>query len=452
MTLFQTLRFISRHRIGQQGIVIVTALMVGLVISHEHWLLLAAIAAMSMVFFRPVHVAVGLFAFAVPFDSIGAAGQGSPTVTRFIGAGATAVLFIIGYVDKRLQRPPRTAQLWIAFLIWSVITSMWAVNPTSSLEGIPTTVSFLILYFVAVSFRIKREEFEPIVLFTILGGLAAAIITLYQYNSGIFFSGTRLARGSLVWGGREANPNVFAIGLLVPLSLEVGWFFHAGRTFVKIAMVALVAITSWAILVTLSRGGLLAMCAVIAVYLYRLRVNWRLATMIAVLAALLMAAAPNVFFARLETADRGAGRLDIWEAGLIAFQHYKVFGAGLDNFPVVYSTYAGYAPHFWGYGRDAHNVFLAVAVEFGSLGLLLFISAISYQLREAARVRAHEREQDYSLIACEAGCWGVLVGGFFGHILWLKAFWLSWILLACAIQLVKRDLPTPLRGRVIPAT
>ncbi len=444
MTLYQTLRFISPHGVAQQSVVIVTGVIVGLVISHEHWLLLAAVAVLPILLLRPVQVALGLFAFAIPFDSIAAVGQGrtGTTVTRLIGAGAVLVLFTIGCVGRRLQRPPRTAQLWIIFLIWGVITSVWAVNPRSSLEMIPTTLNILIFYFIVVSFRVKREEFEPIVLMTILGGLVAAVFVLYQYHNGTFYSGAAATRASLVWGDRETNPNRVGIGLLLPLSMEIGWFFRTGRTFAKIALGAFIAVTSLAILVTLSRGALLAMCALIAVYVYRLRVNWRLAAVIAVLAALLMVV-PSVFFARLETAvsDRGSGRLDIWTAGIAAFRHYMVFGAGLDNFPVVYTNYAGYAPQFQGYGRDPHNVFLSIGVEFGLPGLLLFISAITYQFRKAARVRAHETEQDYSLTACEAGCWGILVAGLFGNVLWLKAFWLSWILLAFATQLLKSDLP-----------
>src|SRR4029077_12875990 len=77
----------------------------------------------------------------------------------------------------------------------------------------------------------------------------------------------------------------------------------------------------------------------------------------------------------------GAGRLDIWYVGWELLKHYGIFGAGLANFPQVYSSYAGVAPVFRGFARASHNIFLQISVEGGLVGVCLLIQALRVQLR-----------------------------------------------------------------------
>src|SRR5437868_624395 len=117
MTLSRTFRLTFPHRVAELGIlgcVVFIGVVMGVVISGQHWLLVMALLLLPLVLVWPVQVAIGLFAFVVPFDAIAAAGPG-PTgrsVTWFIGAAAIVILLNIGLVSpERLQRPPRSAQL-----------------------------------------------------------------------------------------------------------------------------------------------------------------------------------------------------------------------------------------------------------------------------------------------------------------------------------------------------
>jgi O-antigen ligase len=177
----------------------------------------------------------------------------------------------------------------------------------------------------------------------------------------------------------------------------------------------------------------LALLAMLVVYMYRLRIGSRLVVPVLLL-ALLLSFMPSAFYGRFQEAPKsgGSGRLDIWTVGLVAFQHYGLVGAGLNNFPFAYTNYAN-AAKFQGFDRDAHNIYLSIAVESGVVGLLLFFLAVRAQLRGIASPPDNQEGVDYLRVATEAVAWGLLVYGFFGTIVWSKEFWFAWMLLGGVI-------------------
>jgi O-antigen ligase len=130
--------------------------------------------------------------------------------------------------------------------------------------------------------------------------------------------------------------------------------------------------------------------------------------------------------------------LDIWTVGLHGLQRYGLAGAGLESFPYVYGQYIGYAPNYLGRElRGSHNIYLGMAVELGILGLILMIAAFASHFGAARRSSrtAGSESPPPPLTPYEAACWGLLVAAFFQDIIWRKAFWLAWILLAIAVRL-----------------
>ena len=84
-------------------------------------------------------------------------------------------------------------------------------------------------------------------------------------------------------------------------------------------------------------------------------------------------------------------------------------------------------------GADAHNVYLAISVEEGMVGLFLFLMAIRKQFQLVSRCRARIVGSPIMLVCCEAAFCGMLIICLFGNLLWDKAFWFVWVFLAFAI-------------------
>ncbi|MCU1307543.1 MAG: glycosyltransferase [Acidobacteriaceae bacterium] len=415
-----------------------TAGFLGVVIAREQWLFLIPVAAIPLVLLWPVQMSLGMFAFILPFDSVAALDkEGIGTTLNFIiGAASGLILLTTGIVTRRLERPPRAALWWGLFVLWSALTVLWALEPETALGRLPTVFASFLLYVAAVCFRMTRKELSGVLLLAMLGGIIAA-----GYASLNFMRAGGGERATLVLGERTTNPNQFAAIMLLPLSLALGRFISSRGWVNRIAMMASVAVIAFAILLSMSRGSLIAVGALIVVYVYRIGVHRRMVLAVSVL-ILLLFAMPDLFFTRVQGGiiSRAAGRFDIWQVGLTAFKHYGIFGAGLDNFPVAYDKFVGDAPRFPGYRNNPHNIYLGISVEMGIVGLLLFLGAVRSQLRAVQRFQADANGLvPPVVVACEAACWGMLVAGFSGSFVWNKVFWLSWILLAIAVRVVYRE-------------
>jgi O-antigen ligase len=427
----------------------VCALVVGLAIGEARWIWLGVIVASFLVFRWPVETALGSFVLLVPFDSLAVADRGSGrTLLWFVGLGAACTLLVTAVVKSRLQRPPRAALWWTLFVLWCLLTSLWAAAPQDAWLAVPTAVASLVLYLASVSFRLEEKEYKRIVWLTILGGCAAALYTCREFYQGTsFHDGVDTMRGSLILGSTAMNPNVLAIRLLLPLALAIAAYFAARSRILKLICLSMSGILILGLLVTMSRGGFLAMLVMAAVFAFRLGVNRRTLLVGATIAGIILAM-PSLFFTRLTeaAATGGAGRLDIWLVGWQLVKHYGLVGAGLNNFPAVYSLYAGYAPQFRGFARDPHNVYLRVIVEFGIIGVALFLKAVVVDLWRKPTSRAPgSTPGNLWLVGCEAAAWSILTFAVFGNLLWEKSFWLIWIMLAFASQLhgtsSKKDTP-----------
>ncbi len=406
---------------------LLAAAAVTLAIALENWIAVALLAAIPLILLAPVEASLGVFAFLVPFDSVFIVSESGTTLNWFIGAAAAAILLFTGLVQGRLQAPPRAALWWGLLVTWCIISIGWALDQESVLHRAPTAISLLLVYLVAVSFRVTWRELRRIAAMALIGGVAAAGWVVSQG-----FSAAVASRVSL----GEAGPNLYAATMLLPGALTLCWILLSKWRTVQVALiVALLAIAS-SVFFSMSRGGLLALATVLLIFVIRYR-NWRLLLLIALLAVPLLAM-PDLFFHRLEQGlyNRGTGRFDIWHVGWAILRDHGLLGVGLDNFRVAYVQYAGEAPIFRGYSKVAHNVPLQVAAEMGVVGLALFVAACRAQLQSLARaLRRFGHMPKAMLVACEAACWGMLVMGLSLDIMWRKAFWLVWILATLAVRL-----------------
>jgi O-antigen ligase len=420
---------------------VLIGLLVGVMVGQGQWLLVAALAAAPLVFLWPVQVALGAFALLIPFDSATfSQGNGTTgtTLNFVVGAAAASILIVTALAGRRLQKPPRAALWWTLLIVWYAITYLWAVDPRASMIRLPSAAACLILYLAATSIRLREIEFKGIVVAVIVGGCLAGIYSVYQFYHHVGWAGN--ARSSLVMGQEAVNPNTFATRLLLPLALSVGAFFAARSALRKAFMLGCSALLTLAVLLTLSRGAALAVLVMAAVFLLRLGVNRRILAVGALIAGITVAL-PSEFFKRVNeaAATGGAGRLDIWRVGWEVLKHYGIFGAGINDFAAVYSAYAGYAPHFVGFDRASHNLYLQISVEAGLVGILLLAQAIWTQLWVKRNNGDRGGKPSIWLVSCEAAGWSILTSGMFAHLFWEKSFWLLWIMVAVSTQLYENS-------------
>jgi len=394
---------------------------------HQNLLLLTGIAAVALAIVWPVETSLGMFAVLVPFDQALVLGNSGTTITWLAGAFGGATLVVYGLVTGRFKSPPRAGLYWGLFALWSAASTVWAIDPATSLKWLPTVATLFALYIVAACVRVTRRELSRICLLAVAGGAVTASLIIFQFANHISFQG----RASFVVGNLDSDPNQLSYSLLLPFSLAVGGALSERRLLARAAFLATSALTAISIFLAMSRGSLIAFSATVLVYLFRIGVRRRTLISLLVLATPLFFL-PNLFYQRLAEAstDHGAGRYDIWLAGWEIVKQSPAIGLGLDNFHVAYGKVAGYAHVFHGYARNAHNTYLQVFAETGVIGFALFITAIWSQMRAVRRAVSSRGLSDYFGVAIEAAFWGQLAMGLSGHVQWSKSFWLASALLA----------------------
>jgi O-antigen ligase len=431
--LFTSLRWAKQY--VALMIVASVAVVVGLIVTQGSLLYVVALAAIPVVLLWPVEASLGAFVFLIPFDPIALLGNGR-TLTWFVGAATVAVLLAAGLTSGRLHRPPRSALWWVLFTSWGAITSFWALDSTLGTQRLPTVAALIGLYLIVTSFEITAKELRTVFILGIVGGVLASLYSSVTFYQGANYAGTM--RASLIVGEREAPPNYFAACLLLPISMTLAGIIYSQQRFRKILYAAALAVMLLALFLITSRGAVLAFGVLTFIYFLRIRRVRRILLPVAI-SLVLLVFVPNPLSLRFQEAvsTGGAGRVSIWIAGLDTLEHYWLIGAGMENFPVAYSQFAGSAPVFKGSQTGSHNLYLKVSVEEGILGLLLLFAALASQFSEAHKIQKDSGSEvpELTVVPYEAACWAMLTVGVFMDSIWDKEFWICWILLAVVVRI-----------------
>jgi O-antigen ligase len=409
----------------------ITAILISIAVVQRNIIVLTAITALALVILSPVVVSLGVFAVLVPFDQVLVLRNSAITITWIAGAFAGFTLIVYGLANGRFRSPPIAGLYWGLFVLWSATSALWAIDPLTSLKSLPTVATLFGFYIVAVSFRFRTRELARILFFTVAGGCFTAALIVLQFAYHLNEEG----RASLILGDQKSNPNDLSFSLLLPFSFALAGALSQKNLFKRTVFLTAVGLIGVAIFLAMSRGSLIALSALMLVYLFRFGVSKRLLLPVLVLAIPLFSL-PNLFYQRLAQAStsRGTGRYDVWLAGLEIVKRHPMTGVGLANFPLEYHNVAGYAQVFHGYTRVAHNTFLGVFGETGVIGVSLFMAAIWSQIKVMRRALLSHGYHPSIGIASEAACWGQLVMGLSGDIEWQKSFWFALTLLALIAQ------------------
>ncbi len=206
-------------------------------------------------------------------------------------------------------------------------------------------------------------------------------------------------------GGMMADNNDFALALCMALPLLV----HLGGTeknaVLRRAIWALVPFTVLTVVLTYSRGGFLALAFTVLVLCWRSRNRLAgLATLgLFVLAGL--AIAPTKYVERIstiteyQTEGSAQGRLKAWGVAWSMIQDNPIMGVGFNRFQ---ENYARYDPVIVtekmaeGRTRVAHNSYLQIWAEGGSIAFGLYLLLIVLTFADIWRLRKRARRRYYS--------------------------------------------------------
>jgi O-antigen ligase len=179
-------------------------------------------------------------------------------------------------------------------------------------------------------------------------------------------------------GGWIRDPNDVALMLDMAIILTYFIFKSLKNKYMKILYLTSIFLCISAVILTLSRGGLIALFLIFVIILYQERKNKILMTIITIIIISIMFLFGSYIFSRLSTLSQLGSlqdkslylRLNLVKIAFKAIFHSPLFGVGLGDFP-------SYTRYFFSDSQltntVTHNAWLHIASETGLIGLFMYI-------------------------------------------------------------------------------
>jgi O-antigen ligase len=374
-----------------------------------------------------------LYILLVPFDNLLDL-QSFGTVTKLLGVlcGAAVVFWLIR--TRRYVVPDRAVAAWLVFVLLAGVSVAWAIDPVAVATPTMTLAELFVLYAVLAFAPTGTKTLKIVVQTVILSGAIAA-----AYGAYVFYHGADLVAGRLFLATSSGNgtrtyidPNHFAASLLLPIALALVTVVESRRVAAQLFATACLVVMGAGIASAGSRGSVVAIAVMIAYLLIRSRKRLLLGSVgIAGIGIAFVSHASVVQRFARAAATGGAGRLEIWKVGLLAFERHPLFGVGFGNFPLAYNQFyvSASLTQYFHWNQPPHNNLLWAAVELGIVGLLVFLYAWWAQFHSLRLISPNDPFYPVRL-AVEAGLVGLFVASLFLGTITYKYLWLAFILVA----------------------
>jgi len=352
--------------------------------------------------------------------AVGRVHQLFPAFEALHVAAITAFLAIAYFAfDARGDRQARllwvpTTKLVAILLIWMAMSAANGINFGNSFDLVANNMvkTALMSFVIAASVRSMRDV-ERLALVYLIGAVLYSTVVMSRFDLG---SGDAWRLGHLYY--YDANDYATYVVTALPIGI---YFVHAGATRrVRLFALAALAVLTLGFVWSGSRGGFIALFAVVGFVVLRfsaIPLRWRLSAT-ALVAVTLMLTASDQYWQQMSTITSDTdynhtsetGRLQIWSRGIGYMLDNPILGVGPGNFATAEGTLSPLAERqMWGIGvrwNAPHNSYLQIAAELGVPGFLLYLAVI---------VSAYRALQQATPLtpALTAALLGFVVGSFF---------------------------------------
>jgi len=353
-----------------------------------------------------------------------------------MNSGSASAVTEAAGTDLRQQEPRRFGPCHWAMLLfagWVVLTYFTAQNRDAGWPWFNVYIKLFLMFFVsALLIRTLQQVWILMVVSALaLGYIAYEVNFLYLRSGymGIYFNG---------YGGMDNN----GAGLMLAIGIPMCIFVYMGtRRWWRWVFAGFVPVLLHAVLMTYSRGAMVALLVAAPVVFLRGRNKFQLLlAAIAIAAVVPILAGPGIrarFFTINTYEDESSARLRFasWESAYRISLDYPILGVGVRNANLFSAQYGADMV-----GRTIHSQFLQILADNGYPGLLFYVSTLVTAAISLRRVRRWTRERDDEegrmayAVACgiESGLAVFCVGSIF---LSLEVFELPYVLLLLGAQL-----------------
>jgi len=367
-----------------------------------------------------------------------------------------ALAGLIGVLLQRRVRFPAPL-LWVgAYLIWATLTALQSPYPNEVQTNLIAFSKVWLIFLIGINAPRTKPQWNYLLLIWL------ALYALFPIRGILFnFVAGITTAGRYSWNFAWENPNDFALITLPMLGLCVAILHGTPPKWARAGAVGGAIILPMSIMLTQSRGGILAL-ATVGTMLF-LQHRRRAQTMILVLIAIgtLAVTAPVAVWSRMtklasaDTSNLGEldssaeQRFEIWKIAAAVSRDNILFGVGFGAYANANAAYARtrkFGSLARGH-RSAHNSYLTLLAETGVVGLFLFI-AFLVSLFRMALTRARELDEGDPSTARQLRVLLVGILGFLQAAIFGSVFDTAFLFLHAALIISLANVSQPSAGRL----
>lgn len=388
----------------------------------------------NSIFAKPM-IWLSITVFAVPFVS---------TMMSLLLLICTALsLFLKVAINKNFKLKYFKTNAWV--LMFALVIGICAVTSISLEESRNIAllmIAFVLSYFVVINTIENEKQFKFILYIFSITAVITAFYGLYQYMFGDLYSQAWLDKEMFedikmrVYSTFE-NPNVYGEYLILAIPIIAGLLWTEKGIFKKLFWLGSLGVTMLALALTFSRGCWLGIILAIGLLAIMIDRKFILLGIVALLFLpfVLPESIINRFLSIGNMGDSSTSyRVYIWMGTLAMLADYwfSGIGLGITSFNMIYPIYSYNdisAPH-------SHNLYLQLVVEFGIVGLIVFLGMLYNFYKET--IISICKKKNILTSSLIAGVSGFMLQSMFDHTWYnYRVVLIFWIIIAFGLVSTK---------------
>ncbi|HWM56173.1 MAG TPA: O-antigen ligase family protein [Solirubrobacterales bacterium] len=403
-----------------------SAVLVGALAGYEPRMALGLAVGLVFVAITLTSLTAGVCVFAILTFIDEVVPSGGLPLTRLLG-----MLLILSWLaaitvgegrGRKLFESNGVLFLILLFVLWVTLSALWAADSGEAIGAATRYAPNALLFLVVYAAVRNRSQAMWVIGALLIGALIAA-----AYGVVVPVEGDSSGRLSGAFGNANETATALAVGVALAAGLAVALRGHPA---LQLAATIGVPLCMLALFLTVSRGGIVALVAILVAGVFIAGPRRGTVLGAAALGALMAIVYFGAFAGEQERehlfqSDGGTGRTDIWKVGWRMVEANPVVGVGAGNFQsssVHYLLEPGAierADFIVDDPKVAHNTYLGVLAELGVVGLALFLAIVGAAIASLWRAAqtfgaSGDREMDLLSRAVLIALIGFLTAAFFG--------------------------------------
>lgn len=344
----------------------------------------------------------------------------APLHAERVMAILTLIMVFVKHVRFRFPLPAKWTVIFYGATVASVPLAFWVSNAFANIQEFAKTVilSLLLTALATTRARIRIILLTFSVLVTYL-----AISSLVEYFQGNFQFRMGVDRAV---GLTSASNNPDTLGLTIVTAIPLMFLFtlKSNPNRLRWLMRGLIVVNLWALMLTGSRGTVLAMVLTLALTALVCKRRMLVVPAAAVLCLGVWAVLPAQYKARYASVNNLQGdasyqnRLLSWQGGWHMFLDHPLTGVGIGNYTAANG--AKYWPAAHKVYLNAHSIYFQTIGELGLVGVIAFGGFLVVMFRASGELRRLAAPEDPAWIrhyplACNLSLISLLYTGYAYH-------------------------------------